>query len=54
MKIEQSIENINSAIEKYLHDIDEKSNTGLFTGTMGITLFSYYYAKIKGRDSVSH
>ena len=51
MKIEQSIENINSAIEKYLHNIDEKCNIGLLTGTMGLAIFSYYYAKLKGKDN---
>ena len=51
MKIEQSIENINSAIEDYVHADDEKYNTGLLSGTMGITLFSYYYAKLKGKDN---
>jgi lantibiotic modifying enzyme len=52
MTIEECIEKIDNVIEKYLHTEDKDFQIGLLTGSMGITLFSYYYARVKGKENL--
>ncbi len=50
MIIEESIENINEVIENYLYKQNERFEIGLLSGDMGLSLFSYYYAKLKKKN----